>query len=109
MKKIETKEDFEKVLELSKQYPITIFKHSIMCGVSSTVFADMKANKTVFNSKNFFLLVIQETGDLKLHIAETLSVKHESPQAIVVKDAQAVYYANHYEINPEIIQSQLEL
>jgi bacillithiol system protein YtxJ len=40
-------------------------------------------------------------------VAERLGVRHESPQALLIKDGRAVWHASHWSITSEALVSAL--
>lgn len=53
------------------------------------------------------LLVIQQNRGLSALVAERTGHRHQSPQAFVIKNGDAVYHATHYGIDPEKIAELL--
>jgi bacillithiol system protein YtxJ len=54
-----------------------------------------------------FFLDLLNYRDISNSIAQTYSVKHESPQVLLIKNARCVYSASHAEVNPETILAHL--
>ncbi len=89
-------EQLDDLFEVSKTKPITLFKHSITCPISTNVFEEVSnVDSTIF------LVVVQDTRNISDAIAKKTGIKHESPQAIVIKDSEPVYHASHYDITAE--------
>ena len=90
--------DLEQLLETSKTDPVLIFKHSTQCSISGQVheefaqFADSNPEAT-----SGIVLVIEDRK-LSNAIAERFGVRHESPQALIVKDGRVVWHASHWSI-----------
>lgn len=92
----------EELIEQSFVRPIVFFKHSITCGISRGVYQIVNAVDADIN-----LIVVQNSRDLSNQIAHATGIRHESPQAIVIKDGVAVYSASHYDIEPADIESAI--
>jgi bacillithiol system protein YtxJ len=89
-------EQLDEVFEVSKTKPIILFKHSTTCPISANIFEEVSnVDSTIF------LVVVQDSRELAKAIAEKTGIKHESPQAIVVKDGKSIYHASHYDITAE--------
>jgi len=100
---IDTLEKLRSAIEESRIRPVLLFKHSTSCGISAGVFRDVR---TIENDIN--LVIVQTDRDISNEIARHTGIKHESPQAIVLKDGEAVYHASHYDITAESINQHLE-
>ncbi len=57
---------------------------------------------------NLVFLVVQEDRELSNEIARRFSIRHESPQAIVLKNGAPVAVLNHEEIQASAIIDHLK-
>ncbi|HZL72745.1 MAG TPA: bacillithiol system redox-active protein YtxJ [Planctomycetota bacterium] len=93
--------DLEQALR-EKSRPVVLFKHSTRCPVSAAAdeeyraFAEGHPEAAIF--AHLDLIAHRQVSNA---IAERLGVRHESPQAIVVKGGQASVVLNHGEITAE--------
>ncbi len=94
--------ELEKLFSASHEKPIFFFKHSITCPISKNVFREVSEIDT-----EIWLMVVQDTRKLCDAIAVKTSIKHETPQAIIVRDGEVVYHSSHYDTSTEIIESVL--
>ena len=46
--------------------------------------------------------------DISNEVAEKTGVRHESPQAIIIKDSKVVYHASHYDVTAQEIEQVLK-
>ena len=53
------------------------------------------------------LIIVQTDRHVSNEIARRTGIKHESPQAIVLKDGEPVYHASHYDITIEDLNEHL--
>ncbi len=108
MKEISTEKELEEALLLSKNEALVLFKHSTRCPVSSWAYKQfMNFDSQITNSKNIVVLVI-ESRKLSTMIAQTLNIKHESPQAFIIKDGVVKWHASHNELSAENIRKAFE-
>lgn len=101
-------EKLEEVLESSKQQPVVIFKHSTVCGIS----ASAKRQMDLFVQKHdtpVYLIVVQEDRAHVLELSERLKVRHETPQAVLVRDGQAQRVFDHFQITKDALERALGL
>ncbi len=100
---LNTTDQLDELFEVSNRKPIVLFKHSTTCPISANVFEEVaKVDSTIF------LITVQKVRNISNAIAEKTGIKHESPQAIVLKDATAVYKASHYDVTSDELTSILE-
>ena len=101
-------QDLEQLFERSKTDPVVIFKHSTQCSISIEVyqeFADFTKNA---HGLSCGIVLVIENRRLSNAIAERFGVRHQSPQAILIKDGQAVWHASHWSINSDALSDALK-
>ncbi len=88
-----------------------IFKHSTRCSISSVSLNRLERNwKDELNSKVTCLFIdLLKYRDLSNTIAKTFSVKHKSPQVLLIKNGKSVYHTSHLNISYNDIKKQVEL
>ena len=92
----------DRLFEESFERPIVLLKHSTTCGISSGVYREVGQVAADVN-----IVVIQTHRDISNAIATRTGVRHESPQAIVLRDGKPVYHASHYDIEADHIEAKL--
>lgn len=101
-------EDLEKVLELSTEKPVLLFKQSTTCPISASAFAEyhafLKNNKEDLAP---YFVKVRETREVSNQVAEDLETEHQSPQILLVKDKTAVWNASHNNITVNSITEAL--
>lgn len=100
--KINSVEELEEVFTKSSEKPVALFKHSMTCPISSDVYQEIKNVDGEIN-----LVVVQTARNISNEIAARTGIRHESPQAIVLKDGKAIYHASHYDITAEDVSVNL--
>lgn len=83
---------------------IVIFKHSTRCPVSSMAKRSLEFDKNLLpqDAKVYYLDLIANR-DISNKIAEVWSVKHESPQVLIIKGDKCIYNASHSDIEMQDI------
>jgi bacillithiol system protein YtxJ len=95
-----TEEQIDKISEQSKTKPVLIFKYSSRCSICDRVQYIMEGNWNTHPKENeekitpYFLNLIKYRN-VSNEVARKFKVMHESPQAIVIKDGEAVYAESH--------------
>lgn len=92
--------ELETVLARSDNRKQLLFKHSNACPISTMAYNEMKKYLAASPSEevDYTLVTVQIARNVSNEIASKLSIKHESPQAILVDKGQAVWHKSHYDI-----------
>lgn len=101
---LERNQDLERLLERSKTDSVLIFKHSTQCSISSEVYAEFLRFAGPADGLTCGLVLVIENRELSNTIASRLGVRHESPQAIVVRDGQPAWNASHWSISADSLR-----
>ena len=102
-KEINATDALDALLARSAQEPVVIFKHSLTCPISRSVHDDV----TGYDGE-IALVIVQKAQELSKEIAARTGVRHESPQALVLRDGRAVWHAAHYDITAEDLQKAVQ-
>ena len=89
----------EDLLARSHSEPVIIFKHSSMCPISAAAYAEMS-----HVHKDVSLVVIQQARDVSREIESRTGIRHESPQAIILRKGEAVWNASHWSIKADAVE-----
>ena len=100
--KVDSLDGLDRLFEQSYERPVILLKHSVTCGISSGVYREVENVTADVN-----VIVIQTQRDLSNALAARTGVRHESPQAIVLRDGRPVYHASHYDIEAVHIEERL--
>jgi bacillithiol system protein YtxJ len=99
--------DLDALLERSFDKAILIFKHSTTCSISK-----MALNRVEREAPNsgieYYLLDLLKHRDVSNAIAEKLKVHHESPQILLIKNADCVFDTSHNGITVDVINEAIE-
>lgn len=105
LKELNNIADWEKALAHSTTRPVFVFKHSTSCPISANAYQEYQSYLNDANTAVDYILVkVIESREVSNKIADDLGVKHESPQAILVKDKQPVWHTSHQAITQESIR-----
>ena len=100
--KLDSTEKLEELFQKSHEAPVVLFKHSTTCPISAAVYREIENLDAEVN-----IVVVQSARGVSNDIAERTGIRHESPQAIVLKDGKPVYQASHYSVSAEDIMGEL--
>lgn len=100
--KLDSLESLEALFERSNTQPVILLKHSMTCGISSGVYREVQGVNA-----DVHIVILQTDRPVSNAIAERTGIRHESPQAFVLKDGKPVYHASHYDITADDISACL--
>ncbi len=94
VQELSTTADADAMIEASYDGPVYLLKHSIACPISARgqmEFVGLEGD----DDPPLYAVVVQYARDVSTYLAEQLGVKHETPQAILIKDGEAVDVKSH--------------
>lgn len=102
------KEDLNILLETSKEKPQILYKHSSRCSISYLAKENLEEHmEDLLNHADIHLIDVTEQRDLSNNIAQKLDIRHESPQAIILKNGGVAWSGSHWDVNVKNILSVL--
>ncbi|QED48967.1 bacillithiol system redox-active protein YtxJ [Cytobacillus dafuensis] len=105
MNKFNTIEEFDQTVQNAEQ--IMVLKHSSTCPISQAAFEEYESFASENKNLPIYYLIVQEDRPLSNHIAEKSNIKHESPQAILFNNGNAVWHASHWKITYDSLRKAL--
>ncbi len=96
--KILTLNDLEDLIKMSFQDKILIFKHSTRCSISSMAKNRIESGN-ISAIENCYLLDLLSHREISNKIESIFSVKHESPQVLIIKEGKCIQHLSHLDIN----------
>lgn len=97
---IHNTKELDALIEKSSEQPVILFKHSTTCPISAGVYKEISNADADIN-----LIVVQHARDVSAAVAEKTGIRHESPQAIVLKNGAVVYHASHYDVTAQEVEA----
>lgn len=105
---LKTNEDWNRILEVSKEKPVLVFKHSTTCPISAAAHREwQKWLEAKGDQCESALVRVIEERPLSMEIQDTLGVKHASPQAILIKNGRAEWNASHWKITKKALEDNV--
>lgn len=89
----------DELMMRSNDAPVILFKHSSTCPISAGAYREMSKV-----TEDVALLVVQRARDLSREVERRTGVRHESPQAIVLRNGQAVWNASHWDVTSDAVE-----
>ena len=100
---INSNEELNRLFEQSNDKPVVLFKHSLTCPISAGVHQEISNADA-----DVHMVVMQHARNVSNEIAERTGIRHESPQAIVLKNGKPVYHASHYDVTAQDVESNIK-
>jgi monothiol bacilliredoxin len=92
----------EAAIAESAERPVLLFKHSRTCGISCEALDELQAHVAEQAVKaagvSYKVITVQSHRGLSDSAAKRLGIRHETPQAILLKDGRPVWNASHFRI-----------
>lgn len=95
--------ELEELFQLSHSRPVILFKHSSTCPISAAAYQQMSRYGGPVS-----LVVVQRERDLSRRIESLTGVRHESPQAIILRNGQAVWSASHWSVTADAVKDAMQ-
>ncbi|QDY83222.1 bacillithiol system redox-active protein YtxJ [Paenibacillus polymyxa] len=109
MTKMTTIQQLNTALEASSDKPLLLFKHSTRCPISAGAYQEVESYLEGASDENieYGIIYVVEDRPVSNAAADKLQVKHESPQAILIKDGEAVWHTSHSNITARALHDHL--
>lgn len=101
-----TIDQWKTLLEQSKEKAILVLKHSTTCPVSAHAYGEFTSFVSPLET---YLVKVIENRMVSNEIESDLGVRHESPQAFLIENGQAVWNASHWKITNKDLTKALKL
>ena len=101
---VESAEDIEQALAA----PVALlYKHSETCPVSAMAQREIDRLDDHNPDLDIWVVDVHAQRALSREIAERFTIRHESPQAILVRGGAAVWHSSHYGVTARAIAGEL--
>ena len=84
----------------SRERPVLLFNHSRYCGVSCEALDELQAHMEgqTGSAVSYKMITVQTHRPVSDAAAQRLGIRHETPQAILLRDGKPVWNASHFRI-----------
>ena len=89
----------EELFARSNEQPVVLFKHSNSCPISSAAHRALKQLGSEVS-----IVVVQESRDVSREVETRTGVRHESPQAFVLRNGAVAWSASHFDITADAVR-----
>jgi bacillithiol system protein YtxJ len=101
-------EQLDRLIGESQTRPLLLFKHSHTCGTSLEALDELVAhlNQTSTGAQ-YAMVTVQTHRDVSNAVATRLGVRHETPQALLIRDGRVVWSASHFSVTASAVQDAI--
>jgi bacillithiol system protein YtxJ len=105
---LQTVDELEAAIAESRQRPVLLFKHSRSCGISCEALDELHSHLSDPPAgASYKLITVQSHRPVSDAAATRLGIRHETPQAILIKDGEPVWCASHFRTTAREIERAL--
>ena len=93
----------------SLERPVLLFKHSRFCGVSCEALDELQAHidGQPGGAVAYKMITVQTHRPVSDAAAQRLNLRHETPQAILLRDGKVIWNASHFRITASQLDQAL--
>lgn len=98
-------DELDRLLTESTRQPLLLFKHSYSCGISAEALDELvdHLNSERKESVRYAMITVQTHRDVSNAVASKLGVRHETPQALMIRDGRVVWAASHFRVTAKAV------
>jgi bacillithiol system protein YtxJ len=113
-------DELEVLLAESSHRPLLLFKHSASCGTSYEALDELidhmnrgPAEAGRYGSEDrlparYAMITVQTHRELSTAVAKRLGIRHETPQALLIRDGRVVWSASHFRVTGGALEAAIK-
>ena len=100
-------DQLDQLLTESGAQPLLLFKHSYSCGISAEALDELVAHlhSNRPGPVRYAMVTVQTHRDVSNAVAAKLGIRHETPQALVIRDGRVVWSASHFRVTAKAVEA----
>ena len=101
-------EDLDRLLAQTSDRPLLLFKHSLTCGTSAEALDELLDHIDGDGlDARYAILTVQSQRELSNAVSARLGVRHETPQALLIRHGRVIWSASHFRVTAAAVQSAI--
>jgi len=114
---LEHVDELRRLIAESESRPVLLFKHSHTCGVSWEALEEIVAHlneresdtptRRLRSTAQYAMVTVQTHRAISNAIAQKLGVRHETPQALLIRDGRVVWSASHFRVTAAAVNDAI--
>src|SRR5712691_9103735 len=101
---LEHLDELHRLIEDSQSRPVLLFKHSYTCGTSREALDDRGLEGSALQ---YAMVTVQTHRAVSNAVAQQLGVRHETPQALLIRDGRVVWSASHFRVTAAAVENAI--
>ena len=109
MKALHGIDELDRALAASGDRPLLLFKHSFTCGASAEALDELitHLNERPTRDASYAMVTVQTHREVSNAVARQLGVRHETPQALLIRDGRVVWSASHFRVTAIAVEEAI--
>ena len=101
-------EDLDRLLAQTSDRPLLLFKHSLTCGTSAEALDELvdHLNEDQLEAQ-YAIVTVQSHRELSNAVSARLGIRHETPQALLIRHGRVIWSASHFRVTAAAVQSAI--
>jgi len=121
---LEHVDELHRLIEESQSRPVLLFKHSYTCGTSMEALDELVAHLNDRRPERsaphddrsaphesrppqYAMVTVQTHRAVSNAVAQRLGVRHETPQALLIRDGRVVWSASHFRVTAAAVEDAI--
>lgn len=104
---LDSLEALDRLIVSSEQRLVLLFKHSATCGTSAQAYDELILLDNDRYATAHAIITVQTHRDISDAVATRLNIRHETPQALLIKEGHVVWEASHFRVTAETISDAI--
>jgi len=110
-------DELDRLIGESRTRPLLLFKHSYTCGTSMEALDEIVAHLNepglgirdsgLEAQPRYAMVTVQTHRDVSNAISARLGVRHQTPQALLVRNGLVVWSASHFRVTANAVQDAI--
>jgi bacillithiol system protein YtxJ len=108
LEELKSVQELEVALTESDTRPVLLFKHSLTCPISTRALGELRSYLNNADPRlSYKLITVQTAPTVSNEAASRLQLRHQSPQAILVRNGAEIWNASHYDITASALEQAI--
>ncbi len=114
---LEHVDELHRLIDESQSRPVLLFKHSHSCGASLEALDELVAHLNDRGPERsaprdsrplqYAMVTVQTHRAISNAVARRLGVRHETPQALLIRDGRVVWSASHFRVTAAAVENAI--
>ena len=102
-------DQLDELLTESAGQPLLLFKHSYSCGISAEALDELvdHLNSDRPGTVRYAMVTVQTHREVSNAVSARLGIRHETPQALIVRDGRVVWTASHFRVTAKAVDAAI--